>query len=97
MEEFNPDLILISAGFDAHRRDELNHGHVQLEEPDYEMVYGSVKSVYQTSVVQVKLCQFWREDIVSGGHVVSALGACGWSSAVTIGNSWHPSCYKRIA
>ena len=30
-----PDLILISAGFDAHRRDEINHGFVALQERDY--------------------------------------------------------------
>lgn len=35
MADFAPDLILISAGFDAHKRDELNHGYVGLQEEDY--------------------------------------------------------------
>ena len=33
---FNPDLILISAGFDAHCRDEMNFGYVGMDENDYE-------------------------------------------------------------
>ena len=30
-----PDLILVSAGFDAHRREDINHGFVGLQERDY--------------------------------------------------------------
>ena len=33
---FNPDLILISAGFDAHCRDEMNFGYVGMDDHDYE-------------------------------------------------------------
>ena len=33
IEAFRPDLIVISAGFDAHRRDPL--GHLNLVEADY--------------------------------------------------------------
>lgn len=36
--EFNPDLIFISAGFDAHKRDEMNYGYVGMVEEDYEWV-----------------------------------------------------------
>jgi acetoin utilization deacetylase AcuC-like enzyme len=34
VHSFQPDLILVSAGFDAHRRDPL--GHLELEDSDYE-------------------------------------------------------------
>lgn len=35
---FDPDLIFISAGFDAHRRDTMNFGYVGMVEEDYEWV-----------------------------------------------------------
>jgi acetoin utilization deacetylase AcuC-like enzyme len=35
---FSPDLILISAGFDAHRRDGINSGLLGLVEEDYEWI-----------------------------------------------------------
>jgi acetoin utilization deacetylase AcuC-like enzyme len=73
LEEFQPDLILISAGFDAHRRDELNHGHVQLEEPDYEW--------FTQSIVRIsnKCCPGRVVSVLEGGyrvhgHVVSPFG-----------------------
>jgi acetoin utilization deacetylase AcuC-like enzyme len=33
--KFNPDLIIISAGFDAHFQDEINHGFVSLVDDDF--------------------------------------------------------------
>lgn len=33
--EFQPDLILISAGFDGHGLDSINHGFMDLDEDDY--------------------------------------------------------------
>lgn len=35
---FNPDLILVSAGFDAHKKDSINFGYIGLLEEDYEWV-----------------------------------------------------------
>ena len=92
LEEFNPDLIFISAGFDAHRRDEMNHGHVQIEEPDYEW-FTEHMSVYQTSVVQV-LCQFWRRISCSWPRSFTFWALSGWSSAVTIGS--EPAVTKEL-
>ena len=34
--DFCPDLILLSAGFDAHRRDDINGGFISLESHHYE-------------------------------------------------------------
>jgi acetoin utilization deacetylase AcuC-like enzyme len=34
--EFKPDIIFISAGFDAHKRDNMNFGYVGMIEEDYE-------------------------------------------------------------
>lgn len=36
--DFDPDIIFISAGFDAHKRDSMNFGYVGMVEDDYEWV-----------------------------------------------------------
>ena len=36
LARFNPDFIFISAGFDAHKKDDINHGYLGISEPDYE-------------------------------------------------------------
>lgn len=36
--DFDPDLIFISAGFDAHKKDTMNFGYVGMIEDDYEWV-----------------------------------------------------------
>lgn len=38
LREFDPDLIFISAGFDAHRKDDINCGYISLIEEDYEWI-----------------------------------------------------------
>ena len=36
--KFKPDMIFISAGFDAHKKDTINSGYISLVEEDYEWV-----------------------------------------------------------
>ena len=36
LERFEPQLVMVSAGFDAHREDPL--AHLQLEDEDYEWI-----------------------------------------------------------
>jgi acetoin utilization deacetylase AcuC-like enzyme len=43
LEEFKPEMILISAGFDAHREDDL--GQLGLVEADYEWITAKMKEV----------------------------------------------------
>jgi acetoin utilization deacetylase AcuC-like enzyme len=43
LEEFKPQMIFVSAGFDAHREDEL--GQLGLVEADYEWLTRRVKAV----------------------------------------------------
>ena len=38
LEEFAPDMIFISAGFDAHRKDGINSGYIALVEEDFDWV-----------------------------------------------------------
>jgi acetoin utilization deacetylase AcuC-like enzyme len=43
--KFDPDLILISAGFDAHKKDVINFGYIGLLEEDYEWVTNQLVQV----------------------------------------------------
>ncbi len=66
LREFEPELIIISAGFDAHREDDL--GQMGLVEDDYAWITKKLKEVAN---------QFARGRIVScleGGYNLSALG-----------------------
>ena len=56
--EFKPDCIFISAGFDAHRKDEINGGYIALVEEDYDWVTANLIRIANT---------------VCDGRVVSAL------------------------
>jgi len=38
LRDFDPDIIFISAGFDAHKKDSMNFGYVGMVEDDYEWV-----------------------------------------------------------
>jgi acetoin utilization deacetylase AcuC-like enzyme/ankyrin repeat protein len=46
--DFDPDIIFISAGFDAHKRDEMNFGYVGMVEEDYEWVTEQLIKVANT-------------------------------------------------
>ena len=66
LDAFAPDLILISAGFDAHRRDPL--AHQSLEEADYAWATRAVVEASRRSA---------RGRVVSsleGGYDLEALG-----------------------
>lgn len=66
LERFQPQLILISAGFDAHRDDDM--GGLALREPDY---------VWVTEALKTLAAQYAGRRIVSvleGGYELHALG-----------------------
>ena len=46
--EFDPDMIFISAGFDAHRKDTMNFGYVGMLEEDYEWITEQLVKVANT-------------------------------------------------
>ncbi|EED93251.1 histone deacetylase 1 HDAC Hda1p [Thalassiosira pseudonana CCMP1335] len=46
--DFNPDMIFISAGFDAHRKDTMNFGYVGMIEEDYEWLTEQLVKVANT-------------------------------------------------
>jgi acetoin utilization deacetylase AcuC-like enzyme len=66
LEEFKPQMVFISAGFDAHREDEL--GQLGLVETDYEWITRRIKDLADRHA---------KGRIVScleGGYALGALG-----------------------
>ena len=45
LKDFKPDMIFLSCGLDGHRKDEMNHGFVCLQETDYEWLTEQVVEV----------------------------------------------------
>jgi len=66
LNEFKPDMIFISAGFDAHREDDL--GQLGLVEADYEWITGRLMDV------AAQHCQGRIVSCLEGGYALSALG-----------------------
>lgn len=66
LEEFKPEMIFISAGFDAHREDDL--GQMALTEQDYAWITARVKNVAS------RHAQGRIVSSLEGGYNLSALG-----------------------
>jgi acetoin utilization deacetylase AcuC-like enzyme len=66
LEEFKPQMVFISAGFDAHREDEL--GQLGLVEADYEWITRRIKDIADRhSGGRIVSC-------LEGGYALGALG-----------------------
>ena len=66
LERFKPELLLISAGFDAHRDDEM--AMLSLTEPDYVWVTGVLKDIAE------KYASGRIVSALEGGYELHALG-----------------------
>ena len=66
LERFKPELLLISAGFDAHRDDEM--AMLNLTEPDYVWVTGVLKDIAD------KYAPGRIVSALEGGYELHALG-----------------------
>jgi len=66
LEEFRPEMIFVSAGFDAHREDDL--GQLGLVEADYQWMTMKIKEVAD------KYAQGRIVSSLEGGYNLSALG-----------------------
>eukprot|EP00522_Entomoneis_paludosa_P010281 CAMPEP_0172442002 /NCGR_PEP_ID=MMETSP1065-20121228/2480_1 /TAXON_ID=265537 /ORGANISM="Amphiprora paludosa, Strain CCMP125" /LENGTH=1034 /DNA_ID=CAMNT_0013191647 /DNA_START=121 /DNA_END=3225 /DNA_ORIENTATION=+ len=64
LREFDPDLIFISAGFDAHRKDTMNFGYVGMVEDDYEWVTEQLIKVANTC------CNGRVISVLEGGYKI---------------------------
>ena len=66
LQDFAPELVLVSAGFDAHREDDM--ASLGLVESDYAWVTQQIKQVAEASAVGRIV------SMLEGGYVLSALG-----------------------
>jgi len=66
LEEFQPELLLISAGFDAHREDDMSM--LGLLDADYGWVTGALKRIAE------KHCRGRIVSALEGGYELHALG-----------------------
>lgn len=64
LREFDPDIIFISAGFDAHRKDTMNFGYVGMVEDDYEWVTEQLVKVANSC------CNGRVVSVLEGGYKV---------------------------
>jgi len=62
--EFDPDMIFVSAGFDAHRRDTMNFGYVGMIEEDYEWLTEQIIKVANTC------CNGRVVSVLEGGYKI---------------------------
>jgi hypothetical protein len=62
--DFNPDMIFISAGFDAHRKDTMNFGYVGMIEEDYEWLTEQLVKVANTC------CNGRVVSVLEGGYKI---------------------------
>ena len=66
LHKFKPELIIISAGFDAHTEDDMSQ--VNLTDLDYRWITDEIK------LIADKYCQGRIVSVLEGGYALSALG-----------------------
>ena len=75
---FGPDLILVSAGFDAHRHDDINMRYIGLQERDFEWVTDQIVQVSRRFTNICGSCHGWLQY---------------YKSLKAVGATWnHPFC-----
>ena len=92
-----PDLIIISAGFDAHKRDSINLGHIGVDEADFYWITKQLVKVANT------VCQGRIVSVLEGGYrihgkVVSPFGRSVAAHVRALsegcGETWDPEFAK---
>lgn len=68
LKQFNPDLILLSAGFDAHKDDPL--ASIQLERSDYQWITKEIMEIAELC------CDGKIISVLEGGYNLNALADC---------------------
>lgn len=71
LELFQPEIIMISAGFDAHKSDPM--GQLRLEDSDFQWI------TEQLIDVADRHCQGRIVSVLEGGYHLDALGRCAFS------------------
>lgn len=64
LRDFDPDIIFVSAGFDAHKKDTMNFGYVGMVEDDYEWVTEQLVKIANTC------CNGRIVSVLEGGYKI---------------------------
>lgn len=97
---FNPDIIFVSAGFDAHKKDEMNSGFIGLVEADYDWVTREIVKV-ANYCCNGRVVSVLEGGYKIGGRFISAFARSVATHVRALGNSsnaaWDPmdSEYER--
>lgn len=60
--KFEPDLILVSAGFDAHKKDDINFSYIGIQEKDFEWITDQIVQVAN------RCCHGRIVSVLEGGY-----------------------------
>lgn len=60
--KFDPDFIILSAGFDAHRKDDINFSYIGIQEKDFEWITDQVVQIAN------RCCQGRIVSVLEGGY-----------------------------
>lgn len=90
---FKPDFIFICAGFDAHRKEDINHGYMALETVDYEWITRQLMKIANTHCdgrivsaleggyrLQGKAASVFARNVQAHVRVLSSGYAGGWDA-----------------
>jgi acetoin utilization deacetylase AcuC-like enzyme len=67
LQRFGPDLVIVSAGFDAHERDPL--GQLRLQDADYDWITQEIRTIADAA------CGGRLVSILEGGYDLEALAS----------------------
>ncbi|KAH7624757.1 hypothetical protein Ndes2526B_g00126 [Nannochloris sp. 'desiccata'] len=62
--KFDPDIIFVSAGFDAHKKDDINFAYIGVQEKDYEWLTDQIVQVAN------RCCQGRVISVLEGGYKI---------------------------
>jgi acetoin utilization deacetylase AcuC-like enzyme/ankyrin repeat protein len=91
--KFDPDIIFISAGFDAHKKDDINFAYIGVQEKDYEWLTDQIVQVAN------RCCQGRVVSVLEGGYKIQGQVVSAFARSVAAhvkamaepnGQEWDP-------
>lgn len=89
---FGPDIIFVSAGFDAHRKDDMNCGYIGLDDEDYAWVTNEILKVANAC------CDGRVVSVLEGGYKIQGelVSPFARSVAAHVGALMHPAGRREV-
>ena len=91
--KFDPDLIFVSAGFDAHKKDDINFAYIGVQEKDYEWLTDQIVQVAN------RCCSGRVVSVLEGGYKIQGKVVSAFARSVAAhvralaennGQNWDP-------